>query len=67
LTEFENPDKTKQEVYDSSKAIGDSPLFKKCGSDTDMEVDDLSKIGDNSPPLNMLDVVERQVMRVDQY
>jgi hypothetical protein len=30
-----------------------------------MEVDDLSKIGDNSPPLNMLDVVERQVMRVD--
>jgi hypothetical protein len=30
-----------------------------------MEVDDLSKIGDNSPPLKLLDVVERQVMRSD--
>ena len=45
--------------------IGDSPLFKKFSSDTDMEVDDLSKIGDNSPPLNCLDVVGRQVMRGD--
>ena len=45
--------------------IGDSPLFKKFRSDTDMEVDDLSKIGDNSPQLNLLDVVGRQVMRSD--
>jgi hypothetical protein len=65
LTEFEaysplfnrfgsDPDKTKQEVDDSSKVIGDSPLFEKFSSDTDMEVDDLSKIGDNSPPLKGL-------------
>jgi hypothetical protein len=33
-----DPDKTKQEVDDSSKVIGDSPLFKKFSSDTDMEV-----------------------------
>jgi hypothetical protein len=60
-----DPDKTKQEVDDSSKVIGDSPLFEKFSSDTDMEVDDLSKIGDNSPPLKFLDVVGRQVMRSD--
>jgi hypothetical protein len=34
-------------------------------SDTDMEVDDLSKTGDNSPPLKFLDVIGRQVMRSD--
>jgi hypothetical protein len=48
-----------------NKVIGDSPLFEKFSSDTDMEVDDLSKIGDNSPPLKFLDVVGRQVMRSD--
>jgi hypothetical protein len=41
-----DPDKTKQEVDDSSKVIGDSPLFNRFGSDSDktkQEVEDSSK------------------------
>ena len=47
-----DPEKTKQEVDDSSKVIGDSPLFNRFGSDPDktkQEVDDSSKVIGDSP------------------
>jgi hypothetical protein len=37
-----DPDKTKQEVDDSSKVIGDSPLFNRYKSSTSMSVSELN-------------------------
>ena len=47
-----------REVDDSSKLVGDGPLLNRFSSDTDVQVDDLSTYGDNSPPLILLDPVE---------
>lgn len=47
-----------REVDDSSKLVGDGPLFNRFSSDTDVQVDDLSTYGDNNPPLILLDAVE---------